>query len=116
MKKEVEHPEKDEMRRDLVVRHIKAVAVILLLFLSPATLYQAFTLYMYHYTLPKGTTVVDRTVVPRGSFPGKYITGKIPRLRPYLEYRHYVIPEGVTKIGEGTFTLCSGLTLRSRTV
>lgn len=98
--------EKDELRRDLTVRRIRAAVVILLLFLLPFVLYHTFTRYMYHCTIaiPAGTTVVDQTMVPRASSLGKYIIGKIPRLRSYLEYRHYVIPDGATEIDRNAFS------------
>ncbi len=97
--------ENDGTPREPFVAKLKAVVVILLLFLVPTVLYQAFTRYMYFCTipLPAGTTVVDRTMIPLASSLGKYITGKFPRLQPYLEYRHYVIPKGATEIAESAF-------------
>ena len=97
-------PEKDGTPREPFVNRLKAAGV-LLLFLLPFVLFHAFTRYMYHctITIPAGTTVVDQTMVPRASSLGKYITGKLPRLRPYLEYRHYVIPDGATEIDGSAF-------------
>ena len=97
--------ENDGTPREPFVAKLKAAGVILLLFLIPSLLYQAFTRYMYFCTipLPAGTTVVDRTMIPQASSLGKYITGKFPRLQPYLEYRHYVIPNGATEIAKSAF-------------
>ena len=62
-----------------------------------------------------GTTVVDsRSIRPYdSSFDGLFRSGKFPKLLPYLMYRHYVIPDGVTEIGESAFLESGCLFLRS---
>ena len=58
-----------------------------------------------------GTTVVDsHSIKPYDPvFDGLFRSGKYPKLLPYLMYRHYVIPDGVTEIGIGAFLGCSSL-------
>ena len=65
--------------------------------------------------IPPGTTVVDsRTVTPYDPvFDGFFRSGKNPKLLSYLMYRHYVIPDGVTEIGESAFRESMCLFLRS---
>ena len=62
-----------------------------------------------------GTTVVDsHSIKPYDPvFDGLFRSGKYPKLLPYLMYRHYVIPDGVTEIGESAFLESGCLFLRS---
>ena len=62
-----------------------------------------------------GTTIVDSSSIrPYDSvFDGFFRSGKYPKLLPYLLYRHFVIPEGATEIGEGAFVESMCLFLRS---
>ena len=52
-----------------------------------------------------GTTVVDsRSIRPYDPvFDGLFRSGKYPKLLPYLMYRHYVIPDGVTRSAKVPF-------------
>ena len=63
--------------------------------------------------IPPGTAVVDtRTVSPYNpALDGLFRSGKFPK--QLLIYRHYVIPEGVTEIGERAFHDSGCLLLRS---
>ena len=51
------------------------------------------------------TDIVDsRSLKPYDPvFDGFFRSGKYPKLLSYLMYRHYVIPDGVTEIGESAF-------------
>jgi hypothetical protein len=62
-----------------------------------------------------GTTVVDsHSIKPYDPvFDGLFRSGKYPKLLPYLMYRHYVIPDGVSEIGESAFPESGCLFLRS---
>ena len=62
-----------------------------------------------------GTTVVDsHSIKPYDPvFDGLFRSGKYPKLLSYLMYRHYVIPDGVTEIGESAFPESGCLFLRS---
>ena len=62
-----------------------------------------------------GTIVVDsRSIKPYDPiFDDFFRSGKHPRLLSYLMYRHYVIPDGVTEIGESAFRESMCLFLRS---
>ncbi|MBO7090070.1 MAG: leucine-rich repeat domain-containing protein [Lentisphaeria bacterium] len=67
-----------------------------------------FPWYMYVCELPAGTTVVERFGIPWRSRLGEYcyssgLTLKYPWLKPYLGYRHFIIPEGAVEIGEQSF-------------
>ena len=71
--------------------------------------------FVHVYRIPPGTTVVDsRSIRPYDpSFDGLFRSGKFPKLLSYLMYRHYVIPDGVTEIGERAFLESGCLFLRS---
>ena len=62
-----------------------------------------------------GTTVVDsRSIRPYDPvFDDFFRSGKHPKLLSYLMYRHYVIPDGVTEIGESAFRESMCIFLRS---
>ena len=62
-----------------------------------------------------GTIVVDsRSIKPYDPiFDDFFRSGKHPKLQSYLMYRHYVIPDGVTEIGESAFLESMCLFLRS---
>jgi len=62
-----------------------------------------------------GTIVVDsRSIKPYDPiFDDFFRSGKHPKLQSYLMYRHYVIPDGVTEIGERAFLESMYLFLRS---
>lgn len=104
-------PPKDETPREPFLGRLKAVVLILLIVLVPAGVIRGFTSYMYVYRIPvpKGTTVIDRTAVLKThSRLGEYLAGlkwtrEHPWIEPYLRYRHYVVPDGVTEIRERTF-------------
>lgn len=94
---------------------LKPFVLILLLVVLPIALIQGFMRYMYRYDIPlsvcktlKGKTVVERYAVPRRSRLGVFLSSKFgkdyPWIEPYLEYRHYVIPDGATAIGESAFS------------
>ena len=63
--------------------------------------------------IPPGTAIIDtRTVSPYNpALDGLFRSGKFPK--QLLIYRHYVIPEGVTEIGERAFHDSGCLLLRS---
>ena len=65
--------------------------------------------------IPPGTTVVDSgSIRPYDPvFDDFFRSGKHPKLQSYLMYRHYVIPDGVTEIGERAFVESMCLFLRS---
>ncbi|MBR4718608.1 MAG: leucine-rich repeat domain-containing protein, partial [Lentisphaeria bacterium] len=123
MKQETEHPGKDGTPREPFVAKLKAAGVILLLFLVPALLYHVFTRYMYDCTipLPAGKTVVGSSDVRARSPLGEYLYGSsvvnsvCPWIKPYLGYRHYVIPDGATEIDIQAF-YWSGVRESLRTV
>ena len=68
--------------------------------------------------IPPGTTVVDsRSIRPYDPiFESLFHSGKYPKLLSYLMYRHYVIPDGVTEIGESAFLESMCIFLRSVTI
>ena len=61
--------------------------------------------FMHVCRIEPGTTVVDsRSISPYDPiFDDFFRSGKFPKLLSYLMYRHYVIPDGVTEIGESAF-------------
>ncbi|MBR3507067.1 MAG: hypothetical protein IKO02_08480, partial [Lentisphaeria bacterium] len=115
-----ERPE-DDMPREPFLRRLRSTVLIFLLIAVPAGLIYAFDSYMYHYSIPMaacassgGTVTVDRSSLVRRSPLGEYIAKsslvkKYPWIESYLDYRHYVIPDGVTEIGESAFGGYSGI-------
>ncbi|MBR3689321.1 MAG: leucine-rich repeat protein, partial [Lentisphaeria bacterium] len=92
------------------VRLTKRIAVVsFVVYLLLILLWGA---YDYTYTcrirIPGGTTVVDRGSVREhaGIFDFIFKSAWLEKLRPYLLYRHYVIPPGATEIGAGAFDHC----------
>ena len=71
--------------------------------------------FLHVCRIPPGTTVVDSgSIRPYDPvFDGFFHSGKNPKLLSYLMYRHYVIPDGVTEIGERAFRESMCLFLRS---
>ena len=105
-----ETPANDDMPRWSFAERIRPFILVFLLLL-PFVLVHAFTDYMYVYRikLPAGTKVVDQTMIPQRSRLGEYLdklawTGKHPWIKPYLDYRHYIIPDGAEEIGNEAFS------------
>ena len=105
-----EVPTEDDAPRDSLIDRIRPFVLIFLLMLLPIALFQAFRDYMYVCRIPAGTKVVDMSMVRPRSPLGEFIyrSGLIekwdcPQVRPYLLYRHYVIPNGVETIDNGAF-------------
>lgn len=89
---------------------LKAYGLLAFLLAIPLgiTFICGFYWYMYVCELPAGTTVVDRFGIPWRSRLGEYCYSsglplKYPWLKPYLGYRHFIIPEGAVEIGEQSF-------------
>ena len=62
--------------------------------------------HLYYCRIPAGTKVINYSVAKPYSPLGEYIAGlsltkKIPWILPYLQYRHYIIPDGATEIHSG---------------
>ena len=62
--------------------------------------------HMYYCRIPAGTKVIDSSVARPYSPLGEYIAGlsltkKIPWILPYLQYRHYIIPDGAKELHGG---------------
>lgn len=62
--------------------------------------------HMYYCRIPAGTKVIDASEASPYSPLGEYIAGlsltkKIPWILPYLQYRHYIIPDGATELHDG---------------
>jgi len=100
---------KDDEPRESLASRLKPFILVFLMLL-PFVLVHAFTDYMYVYRikLPAGTKVVDQSMIPQRSRLGEYLdkltwTGKHPWIKPYLGYRHCIIPEGAEEILEGAF-------------
>ncbi len=99
----------DDTPRGSLVDRIRPFVPVFLLVVLPIALFHAFTEYMYVCRIPAGTTVVSRYgLLPPRSRLGEYcyssgLTLKYPWLKPYLDYRHYIIPEGAVEIGEQAF-------------
>ena len=98
----------NDMPRVSIIDRLRPVAAILLPMLVLYVLFWAFTQHMYYYAVPAGTTVVDASVIETYSPLGKYIDGlkwtKTHKwIKPYLPYRHYIIPDGATEIAENAF-------------
>ena len=103
-------PAKDDAPRESLASRLKPFILVFLLLFLPVALFHAFTDYMYVYRikLPAGTKVVDQSMIPQRSRLGEYLdklawTGKHPWIKPYLGYRHCIIPEGAEEILEGAF-------------
>ena len=104
------HSEADGMSREEKLerrlRRIRFVAVLVVafaLFLLP--LWSAYD-YLFVYRIPKGTTVIDISVVEEHSpwFDYFFKDRRYEKYWPYLYYRHYIVPEGATEILYGAFT------------
>ena len=98
----------DSAPRESFARRIKPFVLIVLVIFLPVTLLHVFIQYMYVGSIPAGTKVVDPSLIARRSGLGEYfytsgLALQYPRLKPYLDYRHYVIPEGAETIADGTF-------------
>ncbi len=100
---------KDDEPRESLASRLKPFILVFLLLL-PFVLVHAFTDYMYvcRIHLPAGTKAVDQTMIPQRSRLGEYLdklawTGRHPWIKPYLGYRHCIIPEGAEEILEGAF-------------
>ena len=101
---------KEDVPCDSLIERVRPFVLIFLLVLLPIALFQAFMDYMYVCRIPAGTKVVDMSMVRPRSPLGEFIyrSGLIekwdcPQVRPYLLYRHYVIPNGVETIDNGAF-------------
>ena len=115
MKYKAENPaKKKELAKDgapnnVAVSRLKPFILIFLLIGIPVALFHAFSWYMYVCRLPAGTTAVSPYSFPQRSRLGEYFysSGLVlrhPWLKPYLDYRHYTIPEGTVEIGERAFS------------
>lgn len=107
---QVKSPAEDDAPRDSFVSRLRPFALVLLLVFLPIALFHAFKDYMYVCRILAGTKVVDQSMVRPRSPLGEFIyrSGLIekwdcPQVRPYLLYRHYVIPNGVETIDNGAF-------------
>ena len=88
------------------VRRMKPFILTFLLVILPLALIQALLLHMYVCRLPSGTKVIDRAMVRTHSRLGEYLDNLAwipPRIKPYLDYRHYIIPDGTVEIGTDAF-------------
>ena len=117
MKKTVDNSAKNNTPRDSLIDRIRPFVLVLLLVVLPIALFLAFRDYMLVCRIPTGTKVVDMSMVRPRSPLGEFIyrSGLIekwdcPQVRPYLLYRHYVIPDGVETIDDGAFLNCRHLT------
>ena len=107
-------PAKDEKPHISPADRIRPFVQIFLLVVLPVALFLAFRDYMYVSRIPAGTKVVDSTMVRPRSPLGEYLdklawTGKHPWIKPYLDYRHYIIPNGVEEIRNRAFYECDNL-------
>ena len=102
-----------EEKRECRMHLVKRVAVVS--FVVCLLLVLLFGAYDYTYTcrirIPSGTTVVERSAVREhaGYLDFIFKSARFEKLRPYLLYRHYVIPSGATDIGAGAFDHCTQL-------
>lgn len=100
--------EKDEEttreRFTRVAEQLSHLLMILLLVLAIGGM--ALYFHLYYCRIPAGTKVIDASVARPYSPLGEYIAGlsltkKIPWILPYLQYRHYIIPDGATELHGG---------------
>ena len=113
---QVKSPAEDDAPRDSLADRIRPFVLVLLLVVLPIALFHAFKEYMYVCRIPAGTKTVDSTMVPRRSPLGEFIySSEIIRkwncewIIPYLDYRHYVIPDGVEEIAGRALYHCENL-------
>ena len=111
----VDSPAEDSAPRDSLIDRIRPFVLVLLLVVLPIALFYGFRDYMYvcRIPVPAGTTVIDVAMVPQRSRLGEFIysSGIIRKwncewIKPYLDYRHYVIPDGVEEIRDRAFYHC----------
>ena len=103
-------PAKDEAPRESLIDRIRPFILIFLLLFLPTALFHAFTDYMYVYRVPAGTKVVGTSTIPQRSRLGEYIYDSVlirkwhcNWLIQYLDYRHYIIPDGAEEIESCAF-------------
>ena len=116
MKRKVDNSTEDDAPRDSLIDRIRPFILVFLLVILPIALFHAFKEYMYVCRIPAGTKVVDKSMVRQRSRLGEYLysSGFIKKwncewIKPYLDYRHYVIPDGVEEIRDGAFFQCDNL-------
>ena len=100
-------PKEDKPPRERLIRAVKLLPLLLILLLASAiggipSLY----FHLYYCRIPAGTKVIDASVARPYSPLAEYIAGlsmtkKAPWILPYLQYRHYIIPDGATEIHSG---------------
>ena len=101
-------PKEDNPARERLIRVAKILPQLLLILLLAMSIGGIPTLFfhLYYCRIPAGTKVIDSSVARPYSPLGEYIAGlsltkKIPWILPYLQYRHYIIPDGATELHGG---------------
>ncbi len=101
-------PKEDNPARERLIRVAKILPQLLLILLLAMSIggIPALFFHLYYCRIPAGTKVIDSSVARPYSPLGEYIAGlsltkKIPWILPYLQYRHYIIPDGATELHGG---------------
>lgn len=101
-------PKEDKSPRERLIRVAKILPQLLLILLLAMSIggIPALFFHLYYCRIPAGTKVIDASVARPYSPLGEYIAGlsltkKIPWILPYLQYRHYIIPDGATELHGG---------------
>ena len=110
------HPETDGMsreeKRERRIRQLKHAAVGLFVVYALLMLVWGAYDYAFVFRVSKGIKVVDGSAVRDHApiFDHFFTNAKYEKLRPYLHYRHYVIPDGAEELKSSAFL---GKNLRS---
>ena len=107
MNAHADSPKEDNTSRERFTRVAEHLSRLLLSFLLVLAIGgMALYFHLYYCRIPAGTKVIDASVARPYSPLGEYIAGlsltkKIPWILPYLQYRHYIIPDGATELHGG---------------